>query len=166
MKACKFCGTQVTNQEARCPSCGSNVLLNICENCNTQFESGFCPNCGVKAGAAKKVCPECRTVYFSNACPNCGYTPGRKPVVQEIVHKHVYVEPEPKAAPSVTPTQARQTKKKGKGCGCFTWIMKAVEEIVGMPEDLHAFGLFPLGYPAEEREQQDHYDESRIHFIE
>lgn len=24
--------------------------------------------------------------------------------------------------------------------------MKAVEEIIGMPADLHAFGLFPLGY--------------------
>ena len=44
--------------------------------------------------------------------------------------------------------------------------MKAVEEIIGMPEDLHAFGLFPLGYPAEEREQQDRYDESRIHYME
>ena len=44
--------------------------------------------------------------------------------------------------------------------------MKAVEKIIGMPEDLHAFGLFPLGYPAEEREQQNRYDESRIHFIE
>ena len=44
--------------------------------------------------------------------------------------------------------------------------MKAVEEIIGMPETLHAFGLFPLGYPAEEREQQDRYDESKIHYLE
>jgi len=121
MKACKFCGTQVEDTAQRCPSCGSNVFLHICENCGNQFDSGFCPNCGVKAGAKKKTCPDCHTVYFSNACPNCGYTPHRKPVVQEVVHKHVYVEPEPKPQP--TPTQARQTKKKGKGCGCLTWII-------------------------------------------
>ena len=43
--------------------------------------------------------------------------------------------------------------------------MKAVEEILGIPESLHAFALFPLGYPAESRQQQDRFDESRIHFI-
>ena len=124
MKACKFCGTQVDNSEQHCPSCGSAVFLNVCENCDTHFDSGFCPNCGVKAGQVKKVCPECKTVYFSNACPNCGYTPSRKPVVQKVeqtvIHKHVYEEPV-RTAP--TPTQARQVKKKGKGCGCLTWII-------------------------------------------
>lgn len=43
--------------------------------------------------------------------------------------------------------------------------MKAVEDILGIPEHLRAFALFPLGYPAEERPQQDRYDESRIHFV-
>ena len=43
--------------------------------------------------------------------------------------------------------------------------MKAVEEIVGIPEGLHAFAIFPLGYPAESRKQQDRFDESRIHFL-
>lgn len=119
MKACKFCGTQVQNGEKHCPSCGSAVFLHICENCGTQFDSGFCPNCGVKAGQEKKVCPECGTVYFSNACPNCGYMPSRKPAVQEVVHKHVYVSPEPQPRPA----PARQVKKKGKGCGCLTWIL-------------------------------------------
>ena len=42
--------------------------------------------------------------------------------------------------------------------------MKAVEKIIGMPDTLRAFGIFPLGYPAEERKQQDRYDESRIHW--
>ena len=42
--------------------------------------------------------------------------------------------------------------------------MKEVEEIVGIPEDQRAFAIFPLGYPAEERAQQDRFDESRIHF--
>ena len=43
--------------------------------------------------------------------------------------------------------------------------MRAVEDIVGIPEGLRAFAIFPLGYPAEERKQQDRFDESRIHFI-
>ena len=42
--------------------------------------------------------------------------------------------------------------------------MKAVEEVMGMPDTLRAFGIFPLGYPEEERKQQDRYDESRIHW--
>ena len=43
--------------------------------------------------------------------------------------------------------------------------MQAVEQIVGIPEGLRAFAIFPLGYPAEERQQQDRFDESRIHYI-
>lgn len=42
--------------------------------------------------------------------------------------------------------------------------MRAVEKLVGMPAGQHAFSLFPLGYPAESRPQQDRYDESRIHY--
>ena len=42
--------------------------------------------------------------------------------------------------------------------------MKAVEEILDMPESLRAFAIFPYGYPAEERKQQDRFDESRIHW--
>ncbi|MBQ5782848.1 MAG: nitroreductase family protein [Oscillospiraceae bacterium] len=44
--------------------------------------------------------------------------------------------------------------------------MKDVEQIVGMPDTLRAFAIFPYGYPAEERKQQDRFDESRIHFVE
>ena len=44
--------------------------------------------------------------------------------------------------------------------------MKAVEEIIGMPEGLRAFAIFPLGYPAEERKQQDRFDAARIHWME
>ena len=44
--------------------------------------------------------------------------------------------------------------------------MKDVEDILGIPEDLRAFAIFPYGYPAEEREQQDRFDESRIHYVE
>ena len=42
--------------------------------------------------------------------------------------------------------------------------MRAVEEVLGLPEGQRAFAVFPLGYPAESRQQQDRYDESRIHY--
>lgn len=44
--------------------------------------------------------------------------------------------------------------------------MKAVEEILGLPDTVRAFAIFPYGYPAEERKQQDRFDASRIHFVE
>ena len=44
--------------------------------------------------------------------------------------------------------------------------MEAVDHVLGLPEDQHAFALFPLGYSAETRIQQDRFDEGRIHFVE
>ncbi len=44
--------------------------------------------------------------------------------------------------------------------------MRAVEEILALPEDLRAFAIFPYGYPAEERTQQDRFEEDRIHYVE
>jgi len=41
--------------------------------------------------------------------------------------------------------------------------MKAVEEIMDMPDNLRAFGIFGYGYPAESRPQQDRFDVERIH---
>ena len=41
--------------------------------------------------------------------------------------------------------------------------MRAVEEIVGIPEGQRAFAVFPLGHPAEAKRQQERFDESRIH---
>ncbi len=43
--------------------------------------------------------------------------------------------------------------------------MQKVAEIVGMPDTLRAFAIFPFGYPAESRPQQDRYDESRVHWV-
>lgn len=43
--------------------------------------------------------------------------------------------------------------------------MRAVEEVLGIPEHLRAFAIFPYGYPAEERQQQDRFDTSRIHYV-
>ncbi len=44
--------------------------------------------------------------------------------------------------------------------------MKAVEEVLNIPGNLRAFAIFPFGYPAEEREQQNRFDKSRIHYVE
>ena len=44
--------------------------------------------------------------------------------------------------------------------------MEAVETILDIPEHLRAYALFPCGYPAEERKQQDRWDRSRIHYVE
>ncbi len=44
--------------------------------------------------------------------------------------------------------------------------MKAVEEIVGMPEGVRAFSIFALGYPAESRPQEDRFEPERIHYID
>ncbi len=42
--------------------------------------------------------------------------------------------------------------------------MKTVEEIVDMPDSLRAFAIFPFGYPAEERKQQDRFEPERVHW--
>ena len=44
--------------------------------------------------------------------------------------------------------------------------MTAVEEIIELPDTMRAFAIFPYGYPAEEKPQEDRFDESRIHFVE
>ena len=42
--------------------------------------------------------------------------------------------------------------------------MKKVEEVLNIPNHLRAFAIFPLGYPAETRTQQDRFEEERIHY--
>ena len=44
--------------------------------------------------------------------------------------------------------------------------MQAVEKILSIPDTLRAFAVFPLGYPDEEREQGNRFEEKRIHFVE
>ena len=43
--------------------------------------------------------------------------------------------------------------------------MEKVAGILKMDDSLKPFALVPLGYPAEERVQQDRYDQNRIHYI-
>lgn len=51
------------------------------------------------------------------------------------------------------------------GIAPFEDRMEHVAKTLGLPEDLKAFSLFPVGYPAEERTQQDRFEESRIHYV-
>ena len=44
--------------------------------------------------------------------------------------------------------------------------MRAVEKIIGMPDSVRAFAVFPFGYPAEEKVQQERFDPERIHWVE
>ena len=44
--------------------------------------------------------------------------------------------------------------------------MEKVEKILELPEGVHAFAIFALGYPAESREQENRFKEERIHFVE
>ena len=44
--------------------------------------------------------------------------------------------------------------------------MQAVEKILDISATLRAFAIFPLGYPDETKEQQNRFEESRIHFVE
>lgn len=43
--------------------------------------------------------------------------------------------------------------------------MDAVKEVLHLAENEHAFALFALGYPDEDKQQEDRFDESRIHYI-
>ena len=43
--------------------------------------------------------------------------------------------------------------------------MTKAEAALGDPEGLHAFAVVPVGYPAETKQQQDRFDESRIHYL-
>lgn len=44
--------------------------------------------------------------------------------------------------------------------------MEAVRKVINLPQNLCAFALISCGYPAEEKEQQNRYDESRVHYLE
>ena len=44
--------------------------------------------------------------------------------------------------------------------------MKEVERVLSIPSNLRAFCIVSIGYPAEERKQQDRFNENKIHIIE
>lgn len=43
--------------------------------------------------------------------------------------------------------------------------MEAVGKVLGIPENLYVFSMIACGYPAEDKTQQDRYDETRVHYV-
>lgn len=43
--------------------------------------------------------------------------------------------------------------------------MELVHKMLDLPENVKVFSLFAMGYPAEERPQQDRFEPERIHFM-
>jgi nitroreductase len=44
--------------------------------------------------------------------------------------------------------------------------MDAVRNVMNLPDELEAFAIIPCGYPAEEKKQQDRFEEARIHYMD
>ncbi len=43
--------------------------------------------------------------------------------------------------------------------------MDCVRKILSLPDNLEAFSIFALGYPARKNHQEDRFDENRIHYM-
>lgn len=42
--------------------------------------------------------------------------------------------------------------------------MEKTGKVLEIPENLYVFSLIACGYPAEEKKQQDRYEEARVHY--
>ena len=51
------------------------------------------------------------------------------------------------------------------GIAPLTEQMDAVRDVLQLPEELDAFAIVPCGCPAQERVQQDRFEEARVHYI-
>ena len=47
----------------------------------------------------------------------------------------------------------------------FEERVEAVNKVLDLPESLDAFAIIPVGHPLEEREQEDRFDEKRVHYV-
>lgn len=93
MKICNFCGTETTDSEYTCSSCGANEFSPKCGNCGTIIKDGnYCNNCGTKVGTKPKICPTCGTEYYSAACPNCGYIMNGNNNSDNAVYREIIVQ--------------------------------------------------------------------------
>ena len=112
MKICSYCDTENQDDAVYCTSCGSKNFKIRCQNCGTILDGvSFCPNCGVKAGAAAKKCPNCATEYYSNACPNCGYVAMNRTASQtQPVQPIQPIQPQVVVVPTV---MTRETQTAG-----------------------------------------------------
>ena len=47
----------------------------------------------------------------------------------------------------------------------FDGAREAIEKVLEFPEDLHAFTIFPIGYPVQKNAQQDRFNPEKIHYV-
>lgn len=110
---------------------------------------------------------------LSAASPYAGCAAGAKAVIVPVYRKQGLAFPE-FAQIDLSIAQENmwlRTEELGLG-GVWLGIapirerMDRVHTILNLPDTVEAFSLFPVGYPAEKRAQEDRYDEKRVHFIE
>jgi nitroreductase len=105
---------------------------------------------GPYSGPASKAPAAIVSVYRKSGLP----VPAYAPIDMSIAMENIWLE----------------TDSLGLG---GVWIgtypmqerMDAVRKVLNIPDSLEVFALFPFGYPAEKRPQQDRTDIRRIHYV-
>ena len=103
---------------------------------------------------------------LSQTTPYAGCAAGAPVVIVPVYRKENLP-----ALPMVSIDMWLETDALGLGGVCIgvspiqEW-MDQIHQILELPEDVAVFSLFALGYPNEERAQQDRFDSNRIHFVE
>ena len=92
---------------------------------------------------------------LSEVSPYAGMTPEYAQIDLSIAMENLWLE-----------TDAQGLGGVWLGIAPLEERMQAVEKILSIPDNLRAFAIFPYGYPAEERKQQNRFEESRIHYVE
>ena len=113
-----------------------------------------------------------KIAQLSETNPNARPAANAPAVIVSVYRKDCYLPDFAKIDMSIAMENLwLETDAQGLGgvwLGIAPWEdrMKAVEDVLNIPNHLRAFAIFPYGYPAESREQQNRYDESRIHYVE
>ena len=113
-----------------------------------------------------------KILELSRTNPNARAAANAPAVIVPVYRKNCYLPDFAEIDLSIaTENLWLETDAQGLGgvwIGIAPWEdrMRAVERVLDIPEHLRAFALFPYGYPAEMRAQQNRFDESRIHYVE
>ncbi len=128
MKFCTSCGAQGVSTLQRCNACGSTSFVYRCENCDAQFTSLRCPQCGVLRESRERVCPNCGRHTFDPRCPDCGASLRNVPPLRRDVPYETYAIRASEGA-AVLLSEQEQNKAKSKrtsGCGVASLIVSVI----------------------------------------
>ena len=128
MKFCSSCGAQGASTLQRCNVCGSTSFVYRCENCDAQFTSLRCPQCGVLRESRERVCPNCGRHTFDPRCPDCGSSLRNVPPLRRDVPYEAYAIHASEGA-TVLQDEQEQNKaksKKASGCGVASLIVSLI----------------------------------------